>query len=143
MKRTITLILCAALMMSLAIAAFASPGPPPVENMNLQSAAGSLISAENLTEETLTEAVEKDIQKAIAARDAYLAAGRGGLSQLVEKVNAVEEKYNEILAARNPAGGGDETGKTPETGDNTMAIVVVMVLSMTAMAVLVSKKRAF
>jgi hypothetical protein len=115
--------------------------------MDFCSAASSVISADKLTEETLTDDVEAKILKAIAKRDACQNEGISMPADLLAKVNAVEEKYNELLDARNNAGTTDPVtppagGETPETGDKIMVVVAVMVLAMTGMVVLVSKKRA-
>ena len=142
MKRTICMILCAIMLLSLATAALA--GPPPQEYMDYMGAVGALPSADNVTEADLAK-----IEKAEAKRDACIGViAESLLAPYNEKLDAVRAAWDEKFGT--PAG-GDDAGvvnppaddETPDTGDNFMVVAAVLVLSMTAVVALVSKKKAF
>ena len=139
MKKTISLILCVIMMMTIATCAFAlMPGggiavPDPAAVTDFKA----LVDA--IGEVTLED--KAAIEAAEAAYDAMLPRYKDQYQTVIDSyatLTAARAAYDALVANQNKPSGG-----APETGDGTMVFVALALLSMTALVVMVSKKKAY
>ena len=143
MKKTISLILCVIMMMTIATCAFAfQPGVGVGGGIAIKDPAAvtdfkALVDA--IGEVTLED--KEAIEAAEAAYDAMLARYKDQYQTVIDSyatLTAARAAYDALVANQNKPSGG-----APETGDSTMVFVALALLSMTALVVMVSKKKAY
>ena len=137
MKKTISLILCVIMVMAIATCAFAKlPGlvigePEAVKQFK------ALVEA--IGEVTLED--KEAIEAAEAAYEEMLPRYKDQYQTVIDNYSILTNaraEYDALVAAQNKPSGG-----APETGDGTMVFVALAMLSMTAMVVMVAKKKAY
>ena len=131
MKKSLALILCVIMVMSFATMAFArvpSFTMPPEFNVSVAISNLGTITLES------KEAIE-------AAEAAYAALTDDQKAKVTNYQVLIDARatYDALVASQNPGNGGT----IDKTGDSTMVFVAMVVLSMTALVILVFKKRAF
>ena len=152
MKKMFSVILCVIMVMAIATCAFAFAGKLPIGGGQIAPGGGTE-PAEVTNFKTLVDSIGEvtlEDKEAIENAEAALQAlkdslGRiwdmGASKQLQQWTDALTNartSYDALVAAQNP---GD--GNIDENGDGTMMVFAILALSMTAMVVLVSRKRAF
>lgn len=150
MKKMFSVILCVIMVMAIATCAFAGKlpsggvpiapggGTEPAEVTNFKALVDS-IGEVTLEDKEAIENAEAALQalKDSLGRHWDMGASKQ-LQQWTDALTNARTSYDALVAAQNP---GD--GNIDENGDGTMMVFAILALSMTAMVVLVSKKRAF
>ena len=171
MKKIISLTLCVIMAMAIATCAFAGKLPggaivmPPKEVLDFGTLVNAISDPVTLADKEAIEAAEayyatmsdehKDVQS-VKDGHAVVVAARATYDRLAAAQNPGSGEGETILPGTGEGGNTDPgTGeggttdpgngddKIDENGDGTMMVFAVLALSMTAMVVLVSKKRAF
>ena len=142
MKKTISLILCVIMMMTIATCAFAKLPLKPGAGTGGQIVTGDpdAVKAFKALVDAIGEVTLEDkeaIEAAEAAYDGLLARYKAENQTTINSyatLTAARTAYDALVAAQN---------KPPKTGDGTMMFVALAMLSMTGLVVLVSKKKAY
>ena len=154
MKKVLTLLLCLVMVMSFAGLAFAFKIDPSLGGGGTAEPA-EITNFKNLVD-SIGEVTKED-KETIEAAEAALAAinwrNYGGSSKIVQewinKLEAARTAYNALATEPSTQPGASTTqpagSVTPvkPMGDNTFVFFALMALSVTAMVVLVSKKKVF
>lgn len=143
MKKTISLLLCVIMVMAIATCAFAklpAGGIPIGGGTTTDPTADFKAMVEGIGEVTLEdkEAIEEaeaelDRLKTLAGK-AWALQYASALEQWTTALEDARTEYDALVAAQN---------QPPKTGDGTMVFVALAMLSMTAMVVMVAKKKAY
>ena len=141
MKKTICLVLCLVMMMTLGVSVFALDIVRPGFDLTPQNVKDFKALVDAIGEVTLED--KAAIEAAEAACEELLnTLGETKLSLYKDFKNskdtlaAARAAYDALAAAQTPSEPVDPAG------DNTFMVIAMVVLSMTALVVLVSKKRA-
>jgi len=132
MKKTITLVLCLVMMLSLGISTFALGLDRPIFDLDPQEVKDFKALVDAIGEVTLEdkEAIEA-AEAAYQSMDADRYSLYKNFRESSEKLVAARAAYDQLVANQAPA-----------TGDNMVVFAVLAALSMTGLAVLFTKRRA-
>lgn len=146
MKKTISLILCVIMMMAVATCAFAKlpGGGAPIGGGGIATPDPDAVKDFKALVDAIGEVTLEDkaaIEAAEAAYEGLLARYKAENATVIASYKTLTDArttYDALVAAQNKPSGG-----APETGDGTMVFVALAMLSMTALVVMVSKKKAY